>query len=73
MAAIGDNCIINSGAVISLAQIGNNCRFLMALKSVKMVLFAHNGGVNHKIIQLGIVEIGDDVEIGANSCIDRRY
>jgi UDP-3-O-[3-hydroxymyristoyl] glucosamine N-acyltransferase len=27
--------------------------------------------VNHKIIQLGIVEIGNDVEIGANSCIDR--
>ena len=27
--------------------------------------------VNHKIIQLGIVEIGNNVEIGANSCVDR--
>ncbi len=31
-------------------------------------------GVRHKIPQIGIVEIGDDVEIGANTTIDRaRY
>ncbi|MBM3579848.1 MAG: UDP-3-O-(3-hydroxymyristoyl)glucosamine N-acyltransferase, partial [Alphaproteobacteria bacterium] len=33
--------------------------------------FAHDSGVNHKIIQIGIVEIGSDVEVGANSCVDR--
>ncbi len=33
--------------------------------------FAHDGGRYFKIAQLGSVVIGDDVEIGANSCIDR--
>ena len=28
-------------------------------------------GALQKIPQIGIVEIGDDVEIGANTCIDR--
>ncbi|HAS83054.1 MAG TPA: UDP-3-O-(3-hydroxymyristoyl)glucosamine N-acyltransferase [Verrucomicrobia bacterium] len=28
-------------------------------------------GVWHKVLQLGIVEVGDDVEIGANAAIDR--
>ena len=69
---IGDNCIINSGAVISFAKIGNNCRFFNGAKIGQDGFgFAHNAGVNHKIIQLGIVEIHNDVEVGANSCIDR--
>ena len=29
------------------------------------------GGVQHKVPQIGTVEIGDDVEIGSNSCVDR--
>lgn len=33
--------------------------------------FAPNGGAWEKIEQLGAVRIGDDVEIGANTCIDR--
>ena len=28
-------------------------------------------GVHHKIPQVGIVVVEDDVEIGANSCVDR--
>ncbi len=69
---IGDNCIINAGAVISFATIGNNCTFLNGAKIGQDGFgFAHNAGVNHKIIQLGIVEIGNFVEIGANSCLDR--
>ncbi len=69
---VGDNCIINSNVVISFAVIGNNCGFLNGAKIGQDGFgFAHNAGVNHKIIQLGIVEIGNDVEIGANSCIDR--
>ena len=69
---IGDNCIINAGAVISFAIIGANCIIFNGVKIGQDGFgFAHNAGVNHKIIQLGIVEIGNDVEIGANSCVDR--
>lgn len=69
---IGDNCTINAGAVISYAIIGDNCAFFNGAKIGQDGFgFAHNKGVNHKIIQLGIVEIGNDVEIGANTCIDR--
>ncbi|MFC1489910.1 UDP-3-O-(3-hydroxymyristoyl)glucosamine N-acyltransferase [Candidatus Latescibacterota bacterium] len=52
---IGDRAIFHSGVVIGSDGFG----------------FApHEGGL-HKIPQIGIVVIGDDVEIGANSCIDR--
>ncbi|NBV05714.1 MAG: UDP-3-O-(3-hydroxymyristoyl)glucosamine N-acyltransferase [Proteobacteria bacterium] len=69
---IGDNCIINANVVISFAVIGNNCGFLNGVKIGQDGFgFAHNAGINHKIVQLGIVEIGNDVEIGANSCVDR--
>jgi UDP-3-O-[3-hydroxymyristoyl] glucosamine N-acyltransferase len=69
---IGDNTIINAGAVVSFAIIGNNCIIYNgAAIGQDGFGFAHDAGVNHKIIQLGIVEIGDFVEIGANSCIDR--
>jgi len=33
--------------------------------------FVHHGGAYHKIPQIGIVEIQDDVEIGSHVCIDR--
>ncbi|MEE2925011.1 MAG: UDP-3-O-(3-hydroxymyristoyl)glucosamine N-acyltransferase [bacterium] len=33
--------------------------------------FVYEDGVHHKIPQLGIVEIGDDVELGANVTVDR--
>ncbi|ROZ76971.1 UDP-3-O-(3-hydroxymyristoyl)glucosamine N-acyltransferase [Ramlibacter sp. WS9] len=52
---IGERCIIHSGAVIGADGFG----------------FAPNGGAWEKIEQLGAVRIGDDVEIGANTCIDR--
>lgn len=69
---IGDNTIINSGAVISFATIGSNCIIYNGAKIGQDGFgFAHNAGVNHKIIQLGMVEIADFVEVGANSCIDR--
>ncbi|HLD77339.1 MAG TPA: UDP-3-O-(3-hydroxymyristoyl)glucosamine N-acyltransferase [Rickettsiales bacterium] len=69
---IGDNCIINASAVISFAKIGNNCIIHNGVKIGQDGFgFAHNNGINHKIIQLGIVEIGNNVEIGANTCIDR--
>lgn len=58
---VGDGCrigargIVHSGAVIGADGFG----------------FAPHAGTWVKIEQLGAVVIGDDVEIGANSCIDR--
>lgn len=69
---IGDNTIINASATLSFSVVGNNCIIHNGAKIGQDGFgFAHNNGVNHKIIQLGIVEIGNDVEIGANTCIDR--
>lgn len=52
---IGERCIVHAGVVIGADGFG----------------FAPEGGVWVKIEQLGAVRIGDDVEIGANTCIDR--
>ncbi len=52
---IGNNVIIQMGAVIGSDGFG----------------FAFQDGKYHKIPQLGIVVIEDDVEIGANTTIDR--
>ena len=69
---IGDNTIINGGAVISFSSIGKNCIIYNGAKIGQDGFgFAHDAGVNHKIIQIGIVEIGNFVEIGANTCVDR--
>ncbi|MDO8488529.1 MAG: UDP-3-O-(3-hydroxymyristoyl)glucosamine N-acyltransferase [Candidatus Omnitrophota bacterium] len=52
---IGARVIIHSGTVIGSDGFG----------------FATIKGIHHKIPQVGTVEIGDDVEIGANVTIDR--
>ncbi len=52
---IGDRCILHPGVVIGADGFG----------------FAPHQGQWEKIEQLGSVRIGDDVEIGANTCIDR--
>lgn len=52
---IGARCIIHSGAVIGADGFG----------------FAPTDGVYNKIPQLGNVVIADDVEIGANTTVDR--
>ena len=52
---IGERCLLHSGVVIGADGFG----------------FAPNQGAWEKIEQLGAVRIGDDVEIGANTCIDR--
>jgi UDP-3-O-[3-hydroxymyristoyl] glucosamine N-acyltransferase len=56
---IGQRGIVHSGAVIGADGFG----FAPA--------GAEEGGRYEKIEQLGGVQIGDDVEIGANTCIDR--
>lgn len=53
--AVGERCILHSGVVIGADGFG----------------FAPNGDGWEKIEQLGSVVIGNDVEIGANTCIDR--
>ena len=69
---IGNNSFIKSCVTISYAYIGEN---FVANDGAKIGQdgfgFCHHKGINHKIQQLGIVEIGNDVEIGANSTIDR--
>ncbi len=52
---IGERCIVHPGVVIGADGFG----------------FAPNAGAWEKIEQLGAVRIGNDVEIGANTCIDR--
>ncbi len=52
---IGSRVILHPGVVIGADGFG----------------FAFEGGVHHKIPQVGYVVIEDDVEIGANSAVDR--
>ena len=52
---IGERCILHSGVVVGADGFG----------------FAPHGGTWVKIEQLGAVRIGNDCEIGANTCIDR--
>ena len=52
---IGERCLLHSGVVIGADGFG----------------FAPDDGVWEKIEQMGAVRIGNDVEIGANTCIDR--
>lgn len=55
---VGNRVVLHSGVVIGADGYGYETR----------------DGVHHKIPQRGIVEIGDDVEVGANSTVDRaRY
>jgi UDP-3-O-[3-hydroxymyristoyl] glucosamine N-acyltransferase len=52
---IGNNCILHSGCVIGADGFG----------------FAPSKSGYDKIPQIGIVDIEDNVEIGANTCVDR--
>jgi UDP-3-O-[3-hydroxymyristoyl] glucosamine N-acyltransferase len=52
---LGQRCILHAGAVVGADGFG----------------FAPNAGVWLKVPQVGSVRIGDDVEIGANTTIDR--
>jgi UDP-3-O-[3-hydroxymyristoyl] glucosamine N-acyltransferase len=52
---VGDRCILHSGVVVGSDGFG----------------FATVDGVHHKVPQIGIVVLEDDVELGANVCVDR--
>lgn len=84
-ASIGALCVVERGAVIgahtvlkSRVSVGERCRIgARCIVHPGVVIgadgfgFAPEGGAWIKIEQLGAVVIGDDVEIGANTCIDR--
>jgi UDP-3-O-[3-hydroxymyristoyl] glucosamine N-acyltransferase len=61
-AVLGDRCILGDrGTLHSNVTIGAD----------GFGYFPDGSGAHMKIPQMGIVVIGDDVEIGANSCVDR--
>jgi UDP-3-O-[3-hydroxymyristoyl] glucosamine N-acyltransferase len=69
---IGDNSRIGSNASISHAVIGQNVRIYPGARIGQDGFgFAIDPTGHVKVPQLGRVIIGDNVEIGANSCIDR--
>lgn len=70
---VGQNCIIYPNVVIQhKVQIGNNV-IIHAGAVIGSDGFGYvmESGINHKIPQVGTVIIEDDVEIGANTTIDR--
>jgi UDP-3-O-[3-hydroxymyristoyl] glucosamine N-acyltransferase len=52
---VGERCILHAGVVIGADGFG----------------FATVAGVHHKVPQVGIAVVEDDVELGANVCVDR--
>ena len=71
---IGDNCIFFAGVKIySETEIGNNCNFHSGcvIGSDGFGFAPTEEGTFSKIPQIGNVIIEDDVEIGANTTIDR--
>lgn len=71
--AIGSNCIIYPNAVIQHEVIIGSRVIIHSGAVVGSDGFGYvqEGGVYHKIPQIGTVIIEDDVEIGANTTIDR--
>lgn len=72
--SIGDNCIFFAGVKIySETEIGNNCNFHSGcvVGSDGFGFAPTEDGTYSKIPQIGNVIIEDDVEIGANTTIDR--
>ena len=69
---IGDDCAIGANASVTYALIGNRVRiFAGAQIGEDGFGFAMDPAGHIRIPQLGRVIIEDDVEIGANSCVDR--
>lgn len=53
--SVGDRCILHAGVVVGSDGFG----------------YATVGGTHHKVPQVGVVVLEDDVELGANVCVDR--
>jgi UDP-3-O-[3-hydroxymyristoyl] glucosamine N-acyltransferase len=70
---IGDDCYLHPRVVVENGcKIGNRC-----ILQAGVIIgsdgygFATVDGVHHKVPQIGIVVLEDDVELGANVCVDR--
>jgi len=72
-AIIGDDCTIHANAVVrERCRIGSRCVIQPgAVIGSDGFGYAPDGSGYYRIPQIGIVVLDDDVEIGANSCIDR--
>ncbi len=72
-ASLGDNCVLHRAVVLYPGvQIGNNVTIHAGtVIGADGFGYAFEGGRAVKIHQLGSVRIGDDVEIGAGTTIDR--
>jgi UDP-3-O-[3-hydroxymyristoyl] glucosamine N-acyltransferase len=70
---MGENCLVYPNVSIrEECQIGNNCILHMgAVVGSDGFGYAFEGGKFHKLPQMGIVVLEDDVELGANITIDR--
>ena len=70
---IGDNSIINANVVIrEFCELGKNCIIQPgAVIGSDGFGYVKVNGINEKIEQIGAVIIGDNVEIGANTTVDR--
>ncbi len=69
---IGKNCVINPNVTIVNSIIGDNVIIHSGARIGQDGFgFAFHKGKHHKVLQLGRVIIENDVEIGANTTIDR--
>lgn len=69
---IGNNCRIGANSHVSHCLMGNNCYLYSGVRiGWDGFGFMFLQGQHKKIPQVGRVIIGNDVEIGANTCIDR--
>ncbi|MBL4692246.1 MAG: UDP-3-O-(3-hydroxymyristoyl)glucosamine N-acyltransferase, partial [Magnetovibrio sp.] len=68
---LGDRCCIGANASVQFAIIGQRCVIHPGAR-IGQDGFGFAPGAEHlKVPQLGIVRLEDDVDIGANSCVDR--
>jgi UDP-3-O-[3-hydroxymyristoyl] glucosamine N-acyltransferase len=70
---IGDESLLHPGAIVR-ERVSLGARVIVHCGAVigsDGFGYVHDGRQHHKIPQVGTVEIGDDVEIGAGSTVDR--
>ena len=72
--SIGDNCILHAGVrIFNDCIVGNKCTFQAnsIIGSDGFGFAPNSDGEYHKLTQIGNVVVEDNVEIGANTTIDR--
>jgi UDP-3-O-[3-hydroxymyristoyl] glucosamine N-acyltransferase len=69
---VGSDCYIGANSVISFARIGNQTEIFNGCQIGQEGFgFVNSSGINYKIPQIGAVIIGNQVTVGANTCVDR--